>query len=308
LKEIDRRDALIISQKQVQALQRTKVDRKIVSDPFFKLESAYYDYIAGFTELLEELSQDKANTFVKNYSIVTSFQREETEQLNIALSFSPFLNQCKHDIEVVLGLRISAIWGKWDLLLQWAEWTKNGISPGNQPFEHNLSRLFASLKISEATQSCGLFLLERLASMKAVITDKEACLKALELYLDKQEQYWIIAHVADGVTSKPEPYFIKKLQQGSQPFMLLKLLIEARPYSEFPNFTHTLGELEIKKELKKVFFPQDEFAGSLVRINEIIDPINTKEILDDLVAIKQAKKHSPLFQLGPYFSSLASRK
>ncbi len=181
LKKIDKRDALIISKKQIQALQKTKVDRKRVSDPFFKLESAYYDYIAGFTELLEELSQDKTNTFIKNYSIVTSLQREEIEQLNIALSFSPFLNQCKHDIEVVLGLRIRAIWGMWDLLLQWSEWTKNGISPGNQPFEHNLSRLFPSLKISEAAQSCGLFLLERLASMKTAITDKEACLKALEL-------------------------------------------------------------------------------------------------------------------------------
>ncbi len=60
-------------------------------------------------------------------------------------------------------------------------------------------------------------------------------LKGFRAYLDKQEQYWIIVHVADGATSKPEPYFIKKLQQGSQPYILLKLLIEARPYSEFPN-------------------------------------------------------------------------
>ncbi len=57
-----------------------------------------------------------------------------------------------------------------------------------------------------------------------------------------------------------------------------------------------------------MFFPQDEFAGSLVQLNEIINPINAKEILDHLFAIKQAKKHSPLFQLGHYFSALASRK
>lgn len=137
---------------------------------------------------------------------------------------------------------------------------------------------------------------------------REVCLKALELYLDEKEQYWIITHIADGGTSKSVPYFIKKLQQGSQPYILLKLLLESKPHYEFPNLTHTLGELEIKKELKKVFFPNDEFAGSLVQLNEIIDPINTKEILDDLFAIKQAKKHSPLLQLGRYLSSLASRK
>lgn len=299
LQTIDKQDVSDTFQKKIQDLQKTKVDRKRISDPFFKLESTYYDYIAGFIEILEQLSQSMPNMFIIDHFAVKLI---EAKQHNIILSLSPFVKECKHDIEILSGLRTSSICGKWDLLLQWAEWTKNGISPGNQPFEHNLSRLFLSLKISEATQSCGLFLLEQLASMKTVIADREICLKALELHLDLQEQYWIIAHISDGETINRTPYFIKKLQQGSQSYMLVKQLVYSGTYTESPTLSHTLGELEIKKELKKVFFPQDQFAGSLVQLNEIAHPINATEIVDHLSAIKQAKEHYPSFDWSYYYN------
>lgn len=306
LQEIQRQindpKALCLFQPQIQSLLKAKIDRKRITDPFFKFESIYYEYIAGFTSLFEQLFQHTANTFVTNYGTVTRIQQQETEHLNITLSFSPSLKLCKHDIEILSGLRTRAIWGKWDLLLQWNERAKNGVSPRNQSFEHNLSHVFTSLKISEVTQSCGLFFLERLASVKTVITDREICLKALELYLDLQEQYWIIAHISDGETINRTPYFIKKLQQGSQSYMLVKQLIYSGTYTESPTLSHTLGELEIKKELKKVFFPQDQFAGSLVQLKEIAHPINTTEIVDRLSAIKQAKEHYPSFDWGYYYS------
>jgi hypothetical protein len=187
-------------------------------------------------------------------------------------------------------------------LLKWAEWTKNGISSNNHAFERNISNLFQGLKISETLQSCGLFFLERLANMRKVITDSEVCLKALELFLDPEDQYWIIAHFS-GEKSEKREFFIKRLQRDARAHALLKLLLDAEEYStvEFPTLAHTLGELEIKKELKKLFFPSDKFAGSVVRLCEIDHSINASEILEHLSSIKNSKKYHPSFNTPHYF-------
>lgn len=81
---------------------------------------------------------------------------------------------------------------------------------------------------------------------------------------------------------------------------IIKQLIYSGTYSESPVFSHTLGELEIKKELKKVFFPHNQFAGPLVQINEIAGPINVTEILENLSVIKKEKKHNPSFNHWDY--------
>jgi hypothetical protein len=164
LKQIKNLDTRATFKPQIQALLQAKIDLKKIADPFFKFETAYFDYIAGFSRLLEGISQNDANALVKNYATVDC-------NLNIDLSFSPFLKSCKHDVKILSGLRTKAIWSKWDLLLQWSEWTKNGISPGNQAFQENLSRMFTNLKISEAMQSCGSFLFGRLVNTQTVSID-----------------------------------------------------------------------------------------------------------------------------------------
>jgi hypothetical protein len=141
---------------------------------------------------------------------------QDTVHLNIDLTFSPYLQKCKQDIEILSGQRTTSVWGKWDVLLKWAEWTKNGISPINDAFERNLSHLFTGLKIAETVQRCGLFFLQRLAGMKTVISDSEVCLKAMELYLDKQDQYWIIAHIA-GKVMIGSPSSLKNFNEINDP-------------------------------------------------------------------------------------------
>jgi hypothetical protein len=143
---------------------------------------------ASLIHHLKAITQDDANVFVSEYCLLSCIKLQEVVHLNIDLIFSPHLQKCKQDIEILAGQRKNSMWGKWDLLLKWADWTKNGISPGNQAFERNLSNLFKGLNISMSVQNCGLFFIERLASMKTVITDCEICLKALELYLDAKEQ------------------------------------------------------------------------------------------------------------------------
>jgi hypothetical protein len=79
-----------------------------------------------------------------------------------------------------------------------------------------------------------------------------------------------------------EPFFIKKLQRSTRSYKLLKLLLDAEPYSiiDFPTLSHTLGELELKKELKKVFFPTDKFAGSMVQLGDINVEIDPAKVLE----------------------------
>jgi hypothetical protein len=299
LKQIKNLDTRATFNPQIQALLQAKVDLKKIADPFFKFETAYFDYIAGFSGLLEGISQSDANALVENYASVGF-------NLNIDLSFSPFLKSCKHDVEILSGLRTKAIWGKWDLLLQWSEWTKNGISPGNQAFQKNLSSMFKNLKISKAIECCGSFFLKWLANMKTVSIDAEICLKALELFLDQDDQYWIIAHFGGEKGEKSE-FFIKKLQREAQSYALLKLLLEAEPYSiEFPKQSHTLGELKIKNELKKVFFPHKKFAGAFVKLSELDVAINATTIVKYLSAL-QAKKHRPSLDNGYYFRTSIAR-
>jgi hypothetical protein len=199
---------------QIQALLKAKVDRKKIVDPFFKLETTCLDYIADFSCLLEGILQSDASKLVKNYATVGCNK-------NIDLTFSPFLKSCKHDIDILSGLKTKANWSKWDLLLQWSEWTKKGISPGNQAFTKNLSRMFTSLKISEAMQSCGSFFLGQLINMPIISIDSGICFKSIRLFLDLKDHYWIIINLA-GENGEKREFFIRRLQQGKPSYNLLK--------------------------------------------------------------------------------------
>ncbi|EFB41449.1 MAG: hypothetical protein AB7E63_05525 [Parachlamydia sp.] len=69
--------------------------------------------------------------------------------------------------------------------------------------------------------------------------------------------------------------------------------------------SHTLGELEIKNELKRLFFPNDKFAGSVVHLSEIDYSINAANILEHLSSIRNSKKQLPSFDLRQYIKSSA---
>ena len=279
---------------QIQTLLQAKVDCKKVADPFFKLETTCLDYIADFSRLLEDVLESDANKLVKNYVTIDC-------DLNTNLSFSPFLKSCRHDIDILSGLRTKAIWSKWDSLLQWSKWTKDGILPGNQAFKKSLSQQFTNLRISEAVQSCGSFFLGKLANTLNVSIDSRICLKSIELFLDLKDRYWIIIYFS-GENGEKREFFIKKLPKEKPTYDLLKLLLEAEPHSlvEFSTLTHTLGELEIKNELKKVFFPHEKFAGSHVQLGSLDVPIDAAAIFRHLQSVIAKKKHLPSFNHWDY--------
>lgn len=280
----------------IDELLKTRIDLEKIESPFFELESVYHKYYAGFVSLLRILAQEDTNVFISKYCVLSCIKLQDTVHLNIDLTFSPYLQKCKQDIEILSGTQATSIWGKWDTLLKWTEWTKNGISPSNHAFQSNLQNLFIGMRIDQAIQSCGLFFLEHLANKTTVTTDKEACLKAVELYVDEKDQYWIILHFS-GENRDRKEFFIKKLQQEARPYELLMLLLKSEPYSniEFSNRSHTLVELEIKRELKKLFFPKDKFAGMFVRLGEMDREIDVGAIMKHLQSIISQRKNLPSF-------------
>jgi hypothetical protein len=294
----------------IRVLSKLKVNPKNIEDPFFDLGSLYYKYSSGFVSLLRTLARDGSKGFISKYCSISPEQQQDTARLNVdvELTFSLYLQKCTQDIEKLSGQRTTLIWGRWDTLLKWAEWTKNGIPPSNDEFGHNLSNMFQEFKISETVQSCGLFFLERLANTQAVAIDSELCLKALELFLDQDDQYWIIVHFCGEKGEKSE-FFIKRLQREAKSYALLKLLLEAEQYSpiEFPRLTHTLGELEIKNGLKKVFFPHKKFAGSFVQLSELDIAIDATAVLKSLSSLQKNRKHRPLFNYGYYYHCTLAR-
>lgn len=298
-KQIKNPNTRSIFKAQIQALLKVKVDRKKIVDPFFKLETTCLDYIADFSCLLEGILESDANKLVKNYTTVGCNK-------NIDLAFSPFLKSCKHDIDIISGLKTKANWSKWDLLLQWLEWTKKGISPGNHAFTKNLSRMFTSLKISEAMQSCGSFFLGQLINMPIVSIDSGICFKSIQLFLDLKDRYWIIINLA-GENGEKREFFIRRLQQGKPSYNLLKLLLKAEPYSpiKFSPLTHTLGELQIKNELKKVFFPHEKFAGSHVQLGVDGVPIDAAAIVTHLSSLQKNRKRHPPFDSRYYYEFIS---
>jgi hypothetical protein len=99
LQIVEKQDNLETLQKKIQDLQKTKIDRKRISDPFFRIESIYNDYVFGFTEILEQLSPDNENA-----SLIDDQTPESTEfrQENTLFSLSPSLKDCNKEIEIFI--------------------------------------------------------------------------------------------------------------------------------------------------------------------------------------------------------------
>lgn len=248
----------------IEDLSRMKLSKEKLLDPFFELESFYSDYYRQWVGVLRKIVESgEEYSFLAQYAIISSFKVYDTVHIQIDLSFSKNLRTCETEVSNLSGKRSIAMWEKWDLILKWGEWTKNGIAPDNEYCKKNLGHLFDGLKIGSAVQSVGLYFIEKLISdqpSSAVLFS----IQAIELFLDAQDRYWIITHTYEKGHDR-NPYFIKKLQNGSKPHRLLKLLLETEPGSsiDFEKLPHALGELEIKNGLERAFFPFGSFMGLL---------------------------------------------
>jgi hypothetical protein len=140
---------------QIRALSKLKVNPTHIQDPFFDLGSLYHKYCSDFASLLGSLVRDGSNAFISKYCTLNHEQRHKTARISVDLTFSPYLQKCKQDIEKLSGQRTTSIWGRWDTLLKWAEWTKNGIPPTNEPFEQNLSALSKTCKYQRQSKALG---------------------------------------------------------------------------------------------------------------------------------------------------------
>ncbi|MBS4170329.1 hypothetical protein NEOC95_001055 [Neochlamydia sp. AcF95] len=117
------------------------------------------------------------------------------------------------------------------------------------------------------------------SSVDTLIPNRKICLAALELYLDKEDQFWIIAHMGSKSNDR-EPFFMKRFSRSSRLYELLKLMLNT-DYTciDFPALSHSLGELGIKNELKKVFFSKGKFFDSIAKLGAIDYPIDARRII-----------------------------
>jgi len=289
---------------QIEDLCREKLDLGKLSDPFFELESFYSEYYRKWVKIVREIiASVKPYDFLAKYALLSSIKIQDTVHLQVDLSFSKHLRICETEAGNLAGKRSTAIWGKWDLILRWEVWTKNGIAPGNEDYRRNLGHLFNGLKMGGAVHSVGLYFIEKLIS-EQIIAIASPSIHALELFLDAQDRYWILTHSHEKGRDTT-PFFIKKLQNNSNPHRLLKLLLETEPGSsvEFEGMSHALGELEIKNGLEKAFFPFGRFMGCYVGHKDFEPRIDLETVLKRLESIQSDKRKIPAFDNSYYFRS-----
>jgi hypothetical protein len=166
-----------------------KIDLKQIENSLFKLESVFYEYQEKFEKIIESLPDSLSS-------------RLQTQR-------HLFFPKCKSVAEALKNTRTVSVWGKWDLLQLWLKWVQNGKGDNMA----HLCKLFKNLRIKAAVQDVGLYWLESIIS-SAVFPKAEKPIKALELFLDYKDQYWIIAH-PEGENEEQIPFFIKKLQSTS---------------------------------------------------------------------------------------------
>lgn len=276
-----------------------KISSVNITDPFFNVTMLYSDYCSLLRKLIEKLMKHEKPELI--FPIATIYSHGRLKALEIEYGFSEILDQCQSEMNTFKGKRDIAIWWKWDLVLQCLDWTENGIS--NQHFEENLKNIFSSYKFGNAVQDIGLYFLEELE--KNTENSKNISIKALELFLDKGNKYWIIVHHC-GEKDSIEPYYIKRIT-SPQLLDFLKSLLDLEDYSEIEwktKTSHHLGELMIKGEFLKVFVPiSKKFAGSYVELASLDIPVNIQLIIDELTKKQFEKKKNPSFDYCQYYRS-----
>jgi hypothetical protein len=224
----------------------------------------------------------------------------QNKTLEIKFGFADILDTCQQEVDSFINKSKISLWGKWDLVLEWLDWTKDGIA--NDVSGTNLTNVFNKYKFGDVIQSIGLYFLEQLSFSDNLA--KDLSVKAFELYLDKDNRYWIIVHLNGENESKP--YFVKKITSISL-LDFLKKLLNATDNTEFERThktSHLLNELLIKNELLKVFYPASKkFAGSYVELSSLSIPIDAQIIIDELTKLQSERKTQIYFNYGQYYKN-----
>jgi hypothetical protein len=282
-----------------ESISRLQVDIDKLADPFFDLEAFFWSYYREWVDIIKKIAEDDQHCFIWRYAVLRCIKMQDTINIEVDLSFSKHLSACKRALSTLSAKRAVSIWGQWDLMLKWMERTKGGIS--NKRLVSYLSGLFNGEETKSAVESIGCYFREKLADAQ---TAPDSWLHAIELFLDAKDRFWIIAHMK-GKGATTEPFFIKKLQNGSRQHRLLTLLLQTSPGSTvtFNRLSHALGELEINKGLEKAFFSYGHFAGHYVDHESFEPSITGGAILTRLRATERSKKNCPWFDYNDYYSS-----
>lgn len=276
---------------------------KDISSPFFDPVRLLYDYASSLRELTEKLIQhgkvELTTLWGALFCPLNVSGASGRDVVDIRYTFSGSIDKCQAEADRFRGKRDIAYWRKWDILLQWREWLKNGLP--NQAFHENKRNSFNHYKVGNTVQSIGLYFLEHLET-KAQAVEKIS-VEALELFLDGNNQYWVVIH-AVGKGDGRRPYFIKTLRSPDL-LSFFKKLMKTDSHTEIEwnaKTSHHLGELMIKGEMLKVFFPTSrKFSGAYVKLSSLSVSIDVQLILDELASAQTEKKRIPEFNHGEYF-------
>jgi hypothetical protein len=136
---------------------------------------------------------------------------------------------------------------------------------------------------------------------------------AIEFYYHPRwESLWLILHLSQ---ERALPFFLKKLKDDNYPDRLARFIMQNPDgaiidTSKFQPPAHTLGELMIKKVLRKVFLndnktseTQNSWKGNLIYTKDFPVDISTKDILRYLRTINRKETYKrPSFPKADYKS------
>lgn len=270
-------------EKVVVECRQFSLDSDQLQNPFFRAEDLFYNLNKELLQLIHQSLCKQKLIGIKNVRILT-LNRGVCEA-TFALPFSDSLKDCELEADWLQGRRQVSLWGKWDRLLELLEWVKDGIQ--NEEFGQNIKNIFEKFQYRDAIQLVGAHIL---AELEGETSHKP--IKAIEMYLDGSDHYWILVHRVKG--EFPEPFHIKRLYEGKA-LQLLKLLLKANANSKIEyagKLTHDLGELQIKGELAKVFFPvRGRFAGACVDAIDLESSIDISKIVEELTQLQITRKN-----------------
>lgn len=270
-------------------------------------ESLYFDPSRDFNDFTSSLRTlthklikydmvDVIHPWVSMYCPL-NVSRYDQGMVDIKYTFSESLEHSKIENEKYIGKRDISYWRKWEILLQWKDYLKNGLP--NTVFHENILNMFSYLKIKELVQDIGCFFMDELRAF----FPKRPIL-ALELYLDRSNQYWILVH--RGKDEFPETYHIKRLYEGKA-LNLIKQLLDSSEQMLIKydgKLTKDLGDLYIKKEIAKVFFSEySVFSGGYVELGTRGTQIDQDAIMNLLHQSQAAKKRKPSFDKTKYYQN-----
>lgn len=287
----------------IQALNEMTIDEQQLNCPFFELERIFIQ----FRERYEEVARDLIGSEICPLILpsASAYCPLHTQNVEISVSFK-HMDEVQREIEILASRRKASLWGQWDILLQWRSWLEDGGPTSSDALTSNLTHVFKAMQVPVVIQCVAQSFIEKLANYS--IDDRESCpyevssLRSLELFLDNDDQYWIILR---NETGYPIPIFIKRVYKDLPSHTLLKKLLSEEPSTiKLQDVdSHTLGEIKLKDELRKLFFPEGTFVGPYVEFNEFTSITVRESILNKLLSLHLKKKSSPSFSWVGYHKS-----